>query len=209
MLLLHRCLEARSFSFSQLKYQENFQRNVSILETRHHISIIWFFHPHVVHTNTRLVHRRILEYLERSPRRIRHVRSVSSSQCSVDHLPPPASTLGMDLGWHGVAWLCVWGAGQLNDTCTILRSWGTKWKRWDATVECMTILPLDTESTPVTKWEKFGFATFQKPTTYGQRGLGGRHVKSTGRLAVPWKQGGQARLVFKTRRSGGKQKHSD
>ena len=50
---------------------------------------------------------------------------------------------------------------------------------------------------------------FKKPTTYGQRELGGRHVKSTGRLAVPWNQGGQARLMFKTRRSGGKQKHSD
>ena len=118
----------------------------------------FFIHTLCIST---LVHRRILEYLERSPRRIRHVRSVSSSQCSVDHLPPPASTLGMDLGWHGVAWLCVWGAGQLNDTCTILRSWGTKWKRWDATVECMTILPLDTESTPVKKWEIFGFATLR------------------------------------------------
>ena len=37
---------------SPSQIQENFQINVSTLETRHHISIIWFFHPHVVHINT-------------------------------------------------------------------------------------------------------------------------------------------------------------
>ena len=65
----------------------------------------------------------------------------------------------------------------------------TKWKWWDATVKCMPVFPLNTEGAPA-MYKYLGFDTFN-PTTCGRMGLGGKHVRSTGRLAVPWESGGQ------------------
>ena len=162
------------------------------------------------YTDTGLVDRREPNWNILKQKPPEHGSGSSSSQCSVDHLPPPASTLGMDLRWHGVGWMCVWGAGQLNDTCTILRSWGTKWKRWDATVECMTILPLDTESTPVNNWEKFGFTTLRNLPHMARGSLEGDMWRVLEGWLFP-----ETKVVKKVwcLKSGGqvkkKQKHSD